>query len=181
VPSNQVFVVTKQLGKLFTNNTDRFPIRACSGNQYIMIAFHANGNLILQQTFKSKSNRNRIAAYNTIMMRLVARWLSVDLQILDNKAIATYKEAIAFKWNTTFQLVPPDMHHCNWAEHIICTLKDHFLAILASVDSAFPSYRWDLLLPQAKLTLNLLQQATLNPRISVWDFFKGHSISTKCH
>jgi hypothetical protein len=170
-PSNQVFVVTEPLSKLFTNDTGRFPVRARSGNQYVMIAFHVNGNLILQQAFKSKSNRHHIAAYNTIMMRLVAWGLSIDLQILDNEASAAYKEAITFKWYTTFQLVPPDMHCCNWAECTIPMFKDHFLAMLASVDSAFSPYLWDLLLPQAKLTLNHLQQATLNPQISVWDFF----------
>jgi hypothetical protein len=40
--------------------------------------------------------------------------------------------------------------------------KDHFLAILAGVNSTFPLYLWDLPLPQAKLTLNLLRQAMLN-------------------
>jgi hypothetical protein len=97
------------------------------------------------------------------MTHLAAWGLSVDLQILDNEASSDYKEAITFKWNATFQLVPPDMHRRNWAEHAIGTLKDHFLAILAGVDSAFSPYPWDLLLPQAKLTLNLIQQATLNP------------------
>jgi hypothetical protein len=111
--SNQVFAITKPLSKLFTNNTGRFPVRAHSGNQYVMIAFHANGNLILQQAFKSKSDRHRIAAYNTLMTCLAAHGLSVDLQILDNKASSAYKEAITFKWNATFQLVPPDMHLCN--------------------------------------------------------------------
>jgi hypothetical protein len=48
-----------------------------------MIAFHAEGNLILQQAFKTKSDRHRIAAYNLIMMRLAARcenihsWISL--------------------------------------------------------------------------------------------------------
>ncbi len=90
------------------------------------------------------------------MTLLVAQGLSVDPQILDNKASAAFKEAIAFKWNATFQLVPLDMHCHNWAERTICTFKDHFLAILASVNSPFPPYLWDLLLPQAELTLNLL-------------------------
>ncbi len=97
MPSNQVFVITKPLSKLFTNDNGCFPIRACTGNQYIMIAFHADGNLILQQAFKSKSNCHCIAAYNTIMTRLAARGLSIDLQILDNKATSAYKEAITFK------------------------------------------------------------------------------------
>jgi hypothetical protein len=168
MPSNQVFVITKPLSKLFTNNTGHFPVRACSGNQYFMIASHVNGNLILQQAFKSKSDRHRIAAYNTIMTHLAGRGLSINLQILDNKASSAYKEAITFKWNTTFQLIPSDMHCCNWAECAICTLKDHFLAILAGIDATFPPYLWYLLLPQAELTLNLLQQVTFNPWISAW-------------
>jgi hypothetical protein len=138
-----------------------------------MIAFHADGNLILQQAFKTKSDCHRIAAYNDIMTRLAARGLSVDLQILDNKASSAYKEAIIFKWNATFQLVPPDMHRRNRAERAIRTFKDHFLAILAGINAAFPPYLWDLLLLQAELTLNLLRQATLNPRISAWEFFQG--------
>jgi len=138
-----------------------------------MIAFHADGNLILQQAFKTKSDRHHIAAYNSIMMRLAARGLSIDLQILDNEACLVYKEAIAFKWNAKFLLVPPDMHRRNRAERAIRTFKDHFLAILAGVDAAFPPYLWDLLLPQAELTLNLLGQFTLNPWISTWEFFQG--------
>jgi hypothetical protein len=57
--------------------------------------------------------------------------------------------------------------------------KDHFLAILAGINSTFPPYLWDLLLPQAELTLNLLHQATLNPRISAWEFFQGPFIFYK--
>jgi hypothetical protein len=97
MPSNQVFVVTKPLSKLFTNNTGRFPIRARSGNQYVMIAFHTNGNLILQQAFKSKSDHHCIASYKTIMTRMAARGLSIDLQILDNEASSAYEKAITFK------------------------------------------------------------------------------------
>ena len=39
--SNQVFVMTHPLNKLFTDDTGRFPVRARSGNQYVMIVFHA--------------------------------------------------------------------------------------------------------------------------------------------
>jgi hypothetical protein len=172
--SNQVFIVTQPLNKLFTNDTGRIPVRARSGNQYVMIAIHTDANLIIQQAFKTKSDHHRIlVAYNLIMTRLTTRGLSVDLQILDNKASLAYKEAITLKRNVKFQLVPPDMHHRNWAECAIRTFKDHFLAILAGVDAAFPPYLWDLLLPQAELTLNLLRQSTLNPRISAWEFFQG--------
>jgi hypothetical protein len=172
-PSNQVFIKVNPLNRLYTDDTGHFPVKACSGNQYVMIAYHANSNLILQQAFKSRNDCHRIAAYNSIMTRLAARSLAVNLQILDNEGSTAYKEAITFKWNAKFQLIPPDMHRRNQAERAICTFKNHFLSILVGVDGAFPQYLWDLLLPQAELTLNLLRQATLNPRISAWEFFQG--------
>ena len=107
------------------------------------------------------------------MTRLAAKGLSVDLQILDNEASAAFKQAITFAWRAKFQLVPPDMHRRNCAERAIRTFKDHFLAILAGVDKSFPPYLWDLLLPQAELTLSLLCQSTINPKISAWEFFNG--------
>jgi hypothetical protein len=174
--SNQIIIVTQPLSKLFTDDTGRVPVRARSGNQYVMIAYHADGNLILEQAFKTKSDRHRIAAYNSIMTRLAARGLSVDLQILDNKANSAYKEAITFKWNAKFQLVPPDMHRRNRAERTIRTFKEHFLAILAGVDAAFPPYLWDLLLPQAELTLNLLYVASTSTCSSPPSFPPSHSL-----
>jgi hypothetical protein len=71
------------------------------------------------------------------------------------------------------------MHRRNRAERAIRTFKNHFLAILAGVDKSFPPYLWDLLLPQAELTLNLLRQSAINPKILAWEFFNGPSIPTK--
>jgi hypothetical protein len=51
--------------------------------------------------------------------------------------------------------------------------KNHFLSILAGVNAAFPPYLRDLLLSQAKPTVNLLRQATINPKISAWQYFNG--------
>ena len=133
-----------------------------------MIAYHEEGNLILQQAFKSKKDVHRIAACNAIMTQLAAKGLSVDLQIMDNEASAAYKRVITEKWKASFQLVLPDVHRRNRAERAIRTFKDHFLAILAGVDPKFPAYLWDLLLPQAELTLNLLRQLLINPRILAW-------------
>jgi hypothetical protein len=110
VASNLVVVTLVPLSRLYTDNMGRFPVRARSGNQYVMIAYHANGNLILQQAFPTESDCHHLAAYNFIMMRLAARGLLVDLQILNNKASAAYKQAITFTWKAKFQLVPPDMH-----------------------------------------------------------------------
>jgi hypothetical protein len=71
----------------------RFPIQARSGNQYVMIAYHMDGNLILQQASQTKANKHRIPAFNIIMERLAARGLSVDLKS-DNEASADFKQVI---------------------------------------------------------------------------------------
>jgi hypothetical protein len=140
LPSNEVFVRIYPISKLYTDNKGGFSIKDCSGNQYGMIPYHANGNLILQQAFKSRSNTHHLAAYNAIMTHLAAQDLSGNLQILGNKASASYKQAITFTWQAKFQLVPPGMHCQNCAERAIRTLKGHFLAILAGVDLAFLPY-----------------------------------------
>ena len=112
-PSNEVFIRVFPISKLYTDDTGRFPVKTRSGNQYVMIAYHSDGNVILQQAFKTRSNKHHIAAYNAIMNRLVACGLAVGLQILDNKASAAYKHAITVTWQAKFQLVPPNMHRCN--------------------------------------------------------------------
>jgi hypothetical protein len=139
-----------------------------------MIAYHMDGNLILQQVSQTKANnKHHIPAFNTIMERLAARGLSVDLNIRDNEASKDFKLVITESWKTKFQLVLPDMHQRYKVEQMIWHLKHHFLSILAGVNATFLSYLWDLLLPQAKLIVNLLRQATINLKISAWEYFNG--------
>ena len=69
--------------------------------------------------------------------------------------------------------MPPHTHRSNTAERYIRTFKAHFLSILAGVAPDFPRNLWDLLLPQAELTLNLIKQATLDPSQSEWSCFHG--------
>ena len=65
------------------------------------------------------------------------------------------------------------MHRRNKTKQMICHFKNHFLSILAGVYAAFLPYLWDLLLPQAKLTITSLHQATANPKILAWEYFNG--------
>ena len=76
-------------------------------------------------------------------------------------------------WGASYQLVPPNVHRRNKAERAIRTFKAHFLEILAGVDPDFPKFMWDNLLVQTELTINLLRQATLNPRMSAWEYYNG--------
>jgi hypothetical protein len=54
----------------------------------------------------------------------------------------------------------PDNHRRYLADRAIQMFKNHFKAIIAvaGVNDSFPMRIWDKLLPQAVLTLNLIQQ-----------------------
>ena len=69
--------------------------------------------------------------------------------------------------------MPPDSHRRNAAERAIWNFKAHFLAILVGFHTDLPSSLWDTLLPQTKLTLNPILQATLAPELSDWEYYNG--------
>ncbi|KAL7551796.1 LOW QUALITY PROTEIN: hypothetical protein ACHAWF_015056 [Thalassiosira exigua] len=145
------------------------PIRSCSGKQYIITAYRCNSNVILACPFKLRRNRHRLEVYNFIRERIKHKGFKVEPQIIGNEANYEYKKLITDMWNVKFQLVLP----------LTCTdgmlpnvpFAPHFLAILAGIVADSPRYLWDLLIPQAKMTLNFLRQATLNDKISAWEFF----------
>jgi hypothetical protein len=126
------------LAKLYTNNTRRLPIQACSGNQYITIPYHSQCNAILCAPYANRSDKHWLATYNFIMRCLTNRGHNVDLQILDNKVSAKFKAAIEDMEKVRYQLAPPNIHRCNAAKHAIQTFKSHFLDIIAGLPPAFP-------------------------------------------
>ena len=93
-PTNKLYVSIKTITKLYTDDTGRFLIRSCRGNQYIMIAYHCDSNTILQAPFQTNKYTHLIAAYSSIMKRLKSRGHSNDLQILNNKSSADYRRVI---------------------------------------------------------------------------------------
>ena len=155
------------------DDCDRFPIWSRSGNEYIMIAYHCDSKTILQAPFVNRKDKHRIRAYNSIMQKFADRGHHVDIHILDNEFSSEFKKTIKKYWGATYQLVPPNVYRRNIAERYIRTFKARFLAILAGVDPDFPKYMWDNLLAQTELTIKLLMHATLNPRMSAWEYYNG--------
>ena len=166
--ASEVHLWDEPLINIYTHDCGLVPIRSRSGNQYIMIAFCCDSNTIIYAAYKMRSNKHRITAYISIMKRLTIRGHKVNLQVVDKESSAAYKKVVEGTWKAKYQLIPPDVHRCNAAEHAICTFKALLLAILAGVDPTFPRNIWYKLLPQTELTLNLMRQSTLNPRIFSW-------------
>jgi hypothetical protein len=72
-----------------------------------------------------------------------------------------------------YELVPPGQHRRNQAEQAIQTFKAHFISILAGIDDKFPLSFWCHLLEPIELTLNLLRQSRVAPKMSA--FAHAHS------
>jgi hypothetical protein len=71
------------------------------------------------------------------------------------------------------KLVPPDNHRSNMAEQAIQTFKYHFISILSGMDDKFLLSLWCMLLEQTELTMNLLRQSNVAPKISAFAHVHG--------
>ena len=72
------------------------------------------------------------------------------------------------------ELLPPGCHRRNIAEVAIKGFKQHFLGVLAGLPDDFPWSLWDRLLPQTKITLNLLRQSNATPTVSAYAHVYGN-------
>eukprot|EP00957_Ditylum_brightwellii_P170286 12962258-Ditylum_brightwellii.AAC.1 len=104
-------------------------------------------------------------AFDVLHDYLQQRGLKPKYIKLDNEASAALVHNMKNK-KIDVQLAPSHMHRSNAAERAIQTFRDHFIAGLASTDPKFPPQLWCCLLPQATLTLNLLQPLHINPQLS---------------
>ncbi len=91
---------------------------------------------------------------------------------LDNEALDAFKQYIR-RQQIQFELVPPGNHRRNQAERAIQTFKLHFISILAGVDNKFPLSLWCHFLEPMELTLNLLRQSKVAPKISAFAHVHG--------
>jgi hypothetical protein len=130
-----------------------------------MILYDYDRNAILAQPIKDRTAPELFKAFQVMEQELVARGLKPKLTKLDNEASKLLKMYLHQK-DITFQLVQPYSHRQNSAERAIRSFKDHLIAGLCSTDKSFPMHLWDILLPQAVITLNMLRTSIINPKLS---------------
>jgi hypothetical protein len=159
-----VYTVVIDQGQLYTDLTGRFPHRSSKGNWYVMVVYSFDCNCIKPIAMKSNSAYEWLKAFGGIFQELTSRGFKPKLQTMDKEASAALK--IYFTENDmTYQLVPPHCHRRNAAERAIMTFKEHCVTGLSSMDTDLPIQLWDCLLPQAEMTLKLLQTSRLNPQL----------------
>jgi hypothetical protein len=170
---NNIFVRMVDLNEeIHTNQTGAFPHTSQRGNRYIMVAVYLNANYTFAKPMKNRTEGEMIRVYQKIFKRIKAAGLGLKKQVLDNKCSAAMKACIKEN-GMDYKLVPPGQHRHNQAEWAIQTFKAHFISILAGMDNKFPLLLWCHLLEPTELTLNLLCQSRVAPKILA--FAHGHS------
>ena len=76
------------------------------------------------------------------------------------------KTIIRNEYKNKLELVPLGCHRLNAAEMALRNFKAHLLSVLADTAEVFPPSLWDQLLPQTKVTINLLRQSNASPNVS---------------
>jgi hypothetical protein len=115
-------------GKIYTDQTGRFPVVSRKGNKYIMILYDYDSNAILAQPMKDRTSPELLKAFQVMEQELVASGLRPKLMKLENEASKLLKMYL-HQQNITFQLVPPYIHRRNSAEREIISFKDHLITL----------------------------------------------------
>jgi hypothetical protein len=140
---------------------------------YIMVAIHLDANYIFAEPMHNRSKEEMIWAYEKIINRMRMAGLGIKKHTLDNEASDAFKQYIS-QQQIQIELVPQGNHRRKQAERAIQTFKAHFIAILAGVHGKFPLSLWCHLLEPTELTLNLLRQSKVAPKISAFAHIHGH-------
>jgi len=153
--------------------TGRFPHQSSRGHNYILVAYNYDANAILFEPLKNREASSIRDAWLAVHNRYKQNGQIPVHYTMDNETSQLLEHAMEAE-NVTFEKVPPRQHRRNAAERAIRTFKNHFLAGLATCHPDFPIREWDRLLPQAELTLNLLRNSRINPKLSAWAFLFGN-------
>jgi hypothetical protein len=161
-----------ELRTSYSDQTGKFPVQSSRGYNYVMVLYDYDSNAILSKPIKTRQASEITNAFTKLHGRLRLNGYASELHILDNECSDALKTAFR-KNDVAYQLVPPHVHGRNAAERAIQTWKNHFCSGLAICDPKFPLTEWDLLMPQADLTLNLLRSSRRQPKLSAYACING--------
>jgi len=160
-------------GQNHTDLSGRFLVASARGHEYLMVMLSEDANYIHVEPMKNRLTQSFVAAYTDGINFFRSRGFNPVFERMDNETSAELQRYLK-QSSITVQYVAPHQHRANKAERAIRTFKNHFIAILSGTDPDFPLSAWDLLLPQAELTLNMMRGSTVNPYISAYQQLHGH-------
>jgi hypothetical protein len=109
-----VYSVVVDQGQLYTDLTEKFPVRSSKGNFYVMVCYIYDRNYVKVIPMKSRSASEWVKAYDSIHQELKVKGFKPKLQTLGNKASTALKSFFTIN-DIAYQLVPPHCHCRNTA------------------------------------------------------------------
>ena len=85
-PTHIVIATIEETGKVYTNQTGRFPVRSSAGNKYILVLYDYKSNYIPTEALKTRQDPEILKAYAKIIQYLKDRGFHPRVHWLDNKA-----------------------------------------------------------------------------------------------
>jgi hypothetical protein len=164
--------VSTERGLIFADMTGRFPTPSMRGAEYIMVMRCSDTGFIHVEPMKTRSSRDMVLAMESGVNFFRDCGITHEAIRTDNETSSNLKETLR-RLNLRPEYVAPNNHRQNPAERDIRTFKNHFIATLCTTDQDFPLNEWDLLLPIAEMTLNLLRPSLRDPKQSAWSDLKG--------
>ena len=131
-----------------------------------------DANYIHATPIKSCKSEERIRDFKDSDAVLTKNGIRAKTIRLDNEISRDFNDHLT-SINLPFQLASPVDHRANPAKCAIQTFKNHFIAMLSGVDPDFLTNCWELLIPQANISLNLLRASRVQPKLSAYAMIHG--------
>ena len=144
-----------------------YPITSARGHKYIFLMVGYDSNYIHAVPIKSRKAEALMEGFNECYNVLRDNRFEANLVRLDYEVSKLLIDSITTN-KLTYQLASLGDHRMNYAERAIQTYKNHFISAFQDTNPTFPRDCWDLIMPQIKITLNLLRTSRINPKLSAY-------------
>ena len=167
-------VSQKRLKELIaTDLPGRYPVTSTQGHKYLIVIYDYDANYIHTTLIKSRKSEELVRGFTEGYAVLTKHGFQAKSIRLNNEISKDFKDHLA-TINLPYQLVSPGDHRANPAERAIQTFKNHFIAMLSGADPEFPVDCWDLLIPHADISLNLLRSSRVQSQLSAYALIHGN-------
>ena len=140
--SHDVYMIITDLhGKLYSDQTGRFPITSNCGNCYVIIFYAVNGNYIKAYPINPHHCSQLLKAYDDVYDFLRVQGYQPQLQNMDNETSKDVENFIE-EQQAKVQYTPADIHRTKIAELRCRTWKNHFTDIRARAPPSFRMKNW---------------------------------------
>lgn len=163
---------------MFADAAGRFPEFSRHGSEYMLIFVFKN--YIHVECMESRSAQSFVKAFTDAFTFFKTRNNPITSVVIDNETSADLKQLFLDE-AIDVQTVPPGDKRSNKAERCIQSWRNHFLSVLGTVSSRFPTNLWEDLVPQMELTLAHLRPFADDSKLSSWEGIHGHKYDFLAH